>query len=197
MSRGSEARDFAESVEQAMIRLSEAFERHKVPHALIGGMAIAFRANPRATVDIDLIVAADSVTLGRVVGELVAEGFQPDEREILRQWAEEQLAVLRFGRVRIDWLKPVLPIYRHVVESAESLKAFGRPLSVASVEGLILCKLLADRPQDRADIASLVHTHKGEINLEFVEREWATVADPDAPQLLALRAIIEKPDTAS
>ncbi|QDT54532.1 hypothetical protein Pan44_25650 [Caulifigura coniformis] len=98
--------------------------------------------------------------------------------------------------MRIDWLKPVLPIYKHVVDGAESLQAFGRPLSVASVEGLILCKLLADRPQDRADIAALVHTHKGEINLEFVEQEWATVAESDAPQLLALRAMIKKTDTA-
>ena len=64
------------------------------------------------------------------------------------------------------------------------------------MEGLILCKLLADRPQDRADIAALVFTHQGEINLQLIEREWATVGEPNAPQLLALRAIVENPDSA-
>ncbi|HVJ67333.1 MAG TPA: nucleotidyl transferase AbiEii/AbiGii toxin family protein, partial [Caulifigura sp.] len=176
--------------------IADTFERHHVPHALIGGMAIAYRANPRMTVDIDFIVAADSLTIGRVVGDLVAGGFRPAEREILKQWSEDQLAVLRFGPVRVDWLKPVLPLYRHIVDSAEKLTAFGRPLSVASVEGLILCKLLADRPQDRADIATLVFTHQGEINLQLIEREWATVGEPNAPQLLALRAIVENPDSA-
>ncbi|HVJ85403.1 MAG TPA: nucleotidyl transferase AbiEii/AbiGii toxin family protein [Caulifigura sp.] len=196
MPSGSESRDFAASVETAMKLMSDAFERHQVPHALIGGMAIAYRANPRMTVDIDFIVAADAPTMGRVVGDLVSEGFAPKEHEILTRWAEDQLAVLRFGPVRIDWLKSELPVYRHVVDTAEPLTAFGKPLSVASVEGLILCKLLADRPQNRADIAALVETHPGEIQLDDIEREWATVGDPDAPQLLALRAMIENSDTA-
>src|SRR5262249_8401600 len=33
----------------------------KVPHALAGGLAVGFWAKPRATVDIDLVVAADGI----------------------------------------------------------------------------------------------------------------------------------------
>jgi hypothetical protein len=176
--------------------MAEVFDRHQVPHALIGGMAIAYRANPRATVDVDFIVAVDGMKLGRVVGDLVAAGFAPNEREILKQWTEDQLAVLRFGTIRIDWLKPVLPLYQHVVDNAEKLQAFGRPLSVASVESLILCKLLANRSQDQADITALVRTHPGEINMEYIEKEWGTVGEPDAPQLVALRALVANPEEA-
>ncbi len=196
MSRGSDASGFAESVERAISLMADAFDRYQVPHALIGGMAIAYRANPRATIDVDLIVAADSLTIGRVVGDLVAAGFTPDAREILRQWSEDRLAVLWFGPVRVDWLAPALPIYQHVVDHAEPLHAFGKPLSVATVEGLILCKLLANRAQDQADIVALVQTHPGEIDLDFIEREWATVGDSDASQLITLRALIDNPESA-
>lgn len=196
MSPAPESLGFADSVEKAMTLMAEAFDRHHVPHALIGGMAIAYRANPRATVDIDLIVAADALTIGIVVAELVASGFRPDVRQILQDWSQDQLAVLWFGPVRIDWLKPALPVYQHVVDSAEPLLAFGKPLSVASVEGLILCKLLADRAQDQADIIALVRTHPGEIDMESIEREWAAIGEPDARQLLALRALIDNPELA-
>jgi hypothetical protein len=192
----SESSNFAHSIEQAMTLMAEAFKRYQIPHALIGGMAIAYRANPRATVDIDFIVAADEMKMGRVVSDLVTAGFLPEEREILKQWTEDRLAVMRFGRVRIDWLKPVLPLYQHVVDGAELLYAFGKPLSVASVEGLILCKLLANRSQDQADISALVRTHAGEINMEYIENEWATVGAADAPQLLALRDLIKNPENA-
>lgn len=196
MPRASESSGFAESVEQAITLMADAFERHRVRHALIGGMAIAYRANPRATIDIDLLVAADGMTIGRVVSDLVAAGFSPDEREILKNWIENQMAVLRFGQVRIDWLKPVLPLYQHVVDDAEPLQAFGKPLSVASVEGLILCKLLANRSQDQADISALVRAHPGEIDLEYIEREWATVGERDAQQLIVLRKLVANPETA-
>jgi len=191
-----ESLSFAECVELAMTLMAETFERHQVPHALIGGIAVAFRANPRATTDVDFIVAADGLKMGRVVSDLVAAGFTPQEREVLKQWTEDRLAVMRFGQVRIDWLKPVLPIYQHVVDSAERLQAFGKPLSVASVEGLILCKLLANRSQDQADIVALVRTHPGEIDLELIEKEWATVGGPEASQLIALRSLVQNPDSA-
>lgn len=84
-----------------------------------------------------------------------------------------------------------------VVDSARSLAPFGRLLSAATVEGPMLSKLPADRPQNRAEIAAPVKTHKGAINLEYVEREWATVGEPAAPPLLAVRAMIENPDSAS
>jgi hypothetical protein len=76
------------------------------------------------------------------------------------------------------------------------LHAFGKPLSIATVEGLILCKLLANRPQDQADISALVQTHPGEINLQDIERQWVTVGGPDAPQLVALRSLVQNLESA-
>lgn len=196
MSRGLDAASFAANVEEAISLIADAFQTHGVAHALIGGMAIAYRANPRATMDVDFIVAANALQLERVVDDLVSHGFSPESQEILKQWSEDRLAVLWFENVRVDWLRPVLPVYQHVVDRAESLSAFGKPLSVATVEGLVICKLLADRPQDRADIAALVDTYRDRLNMNDIEQEWATIGEPDAPQLLALRALVDNPDSA-
>lgn len=70
------------------------------------------------------------------------------------------MTTLSFRGVRIDWLKPVIPMYQHILDRATEETRLGRTVRVAPVEGLILTKLLAYRAQDRADIESLVAIHR-------------------------------------
>ena len=46
------------------------------------------------------------------------------------------MTAFRFGVVRIDWLKPVLPLYSRTIAGASELTwTEGHPLKVASAEG--------------------------------------------------------------
>lgn len=56
------------------------------------------------------------------------------------------MTTLSFRGVRIDWLKPVIPLYQHVLDRATDEDWLGHPVRVASAEGLILIKMLAYRP---------------------------------------------------
>lgn len=52
----------------------------------------------------------------------------------------------------------------------------GHTVRVATAEGLILTKLVAFRPQDQADIETLLIANRDEIDRAVIREEWAAVA---------------------
>jgi len=106
-----------------------------VPHALIGGLAVGLYGQPRATKDVDFLVGDEAFE--RTEPLLV---FRPELRDLVR-----------IGVVDL------MPLPAGHAELTEYLGvAAGDEIPVIGPEGLILLKLLADRPQDRADIAALL-----------------------------------------
>jgi hypothetical protein len=53
----------------------------------------------------------------------------------------------------------------------------GHFLRVSTPEGLILMKMVAFRPQDQADIETLLIANHAEIDLSLIRQEWAAVAE--------------------
>jgi hypothetical protein len=152
------------------------FTRHQIRHALIGGLAVGLRSRPRATKDADFIVQIPAIAFPAVLEELAGKGFQIDVLDVLRRWPVEHFTAFWFGRVRIDWMQPVLPLYSAILDTAEVRSWLDAELHVATAEGLILSKLVAFRPQDRADIETLLIANRNRIDFKFIRQQWATVA---------------------
>jgi len=106
-----------------------------VPHALIGGLAVGVHGHPRATKDADFLVGAEAFVSTSPI--LV---YREELRELVRVGVIDLLAVP----------PPYPSLAEHLVPEA------GGEVPVIPVEGLILLKLHADRPQDRADVVSLL-----------------------------------------
>ena len=181
---------FGERLQDAITKCSAIFDRRHVAHALIGGLAFGLRGRPRATLDIDLIVSVPQLQLAAVLDDFVAEGFAPSTIDLIKQW-NQGLAVLWYEDVRVDWLRPVLPIYQHVIDRSEPLQIAEHPFHVATTEGLILCKMIANRPRDRADIWELLIARAGEVDLDYIETEWQTIGSLSDPTVVELRRAIE------
>lgn len=57
-------------------QLVESFDKHKVPYALCGGLAMAVHAFPRATMDVDLLIEEQTLETARIAAREV--GFTKD-----------------------------------------------------------------------------------------------------------------------
>ena len=66
----------------------------------------------------------------------------------------------------------------------------GRPVRVATAEGLILLKLLASRSRDVTDIEALLATNQGRLDLAWVEQEWLTLFEADDPRWVRFRQAV-------
>jgi hypothetical protein len=63
---------------------------------------------------------------------------------------------------------------------------------VADVEGLILLKLTAWRPQDQEDVRGLLSKHAGKLDLDWVRAELSRLAALTDPVVAEFEAMIRE-----
>ena len=149
----------------------------RVPWALVGGLAVSVRAEPRFTRDIDLAVAVpDDTAAERLIHRLTSLGFRV--MLSLEQGALGRLATVRLvppGEIEegivVDLLFASSGIESEICRDAERLEvAPGLHVPVALTGHLIALKILAeapDRQQDALDLRALTR------DLSPVERQRA------------------------
>lgn len=114
---------------QATSRFLQSLNEHRIPHLLVGAMAMLQHIDGRPTRAIDLIIALEDLDK--------LPGYQIEERN---DW----FATGTVGPVRVDLLFTANPLFAHVLENhVESRTLLGTPIHCASPEGIILLKLFA------------------------------------------------------
>lgn len=138
----------------------------RASYALIGGLAVSVRCEPRFTRDLAVAVASD-VEAEALVHALVRRGYRPLAQ--LEQETTKRLATVRLrppGEVGekgvvIDLLFASSGLEPDIVAAAETLEVFPHlAVPVASIAHLVATKVLArddrTRPQDLADLRGLL-----------------------------------------
>jgi predicted nucleotidyltransferase len=138
------------------------------PWALVGGLAVSIRSEPRFTRDVDLAVSvAGDEDAEALVSTFVARGFRL--RFSLEQEALGRLAAVRLAPpsepdegIVVDLLFASSGIEAEICQEAEPLEIVpGLAVPVATAGHLVIMKLLAlapDRPQDEVDLQALLAT---------------------------------------
>lgn len=149
-------------------RTAEALDGHRQAWALVGGLAVSVRSEPRFTRDIDVAAAVnDDVSAEALVSSLVVSGFRLRlslEHEALKRLATVRLTPPGEGEegVVVDLLFASSGIESEICRDADRLElAPGLSVPVAQAGHLVAMKLLAlapDRPQDALDLRALVAT---------------------------------------
>ncbi len=166
----------------SVIESVAAFHSVGVQYSLIGGLATGLRSRPRSTRDVDFLLAVPAIRLPGLLDDLRERGFTFNERQTIEEYMNQYLTFLDFRGVRIDWMKPMLPLYQHVLDRASATSFLGTQVCTATAEGLILLKLIASRVQDIADINALLAANQGQLDLPWIEQEWKTLFDADDPR---------------
>ena len=156
------------SLESALQRMAADLARSGVDFALIGGLAVSVRTEPRFTRDADFAVAvsgdAEAETLIRRLRECGYEVTALVEQEAVGRLATVRLALAGdAGGPVMDLLFASSGIEQEVVAEAELIELLpGLRVKVAGVAHLIALKVLArddvQRPQDLVDLRALLRT---------------------------------------
>ena len=124
---------------------------------------------------------------------MIRVGFDLAADTVIREYVQEHMTAFRFGAVRVDWIKPVLPLYSRTLTDASALIwTEGHILKVATAEGLILTKLVSVRSQDQVDIETLLIANRDEIDLRVIRHEWSAVAEGEEARTAWLEAAISR-----
>jgi len=153
------------SLRRALVGALRDLNQLGIHHAVIGGLAVSARVEPRMTRDVDVAVAvADDHAAEEVVHRLLGMGYVLDG--VLEQSVAGRLATTRVlppglttSGVVVDLLFASSGIEAEVVDGAEPLRILKDEIApVATVGHLIALKLLSEapgRPQDTVDLARL------------------------------------------
>lgn len=142
---------------EELTTLIEAFEKNGVEYAVCGGLSMAIHGFVRATLDIDLLILADS--LEKSYNIAAEQGY--NIRGLDMSFKERAVEIRRVSKIddegevlSLDLLL-VTPQVQDVWESKIRMTLADKEYSIVSRDGLIKMKKLAGRPQDLVDIERL------------------------------------------
>jgi hypothetical protein len=158
----------------------------KVPHAIGGALALAYYAEPRVTVDIDVNVFVATDRWPRVRDALASLGVD----------VTLDLAVLeRDGQVRLWWGRNAVDLFFSNDELHEEMRRgtrrvpFGEArLPILSPEHLAVCKAMFDRAKDWLDIEQML-VATDPIDLAEIERLLTRMVGADDPRIEKLEEV--------
>lgn len=154
------------SLEAALRKIRNELAQAEVPFALVGGLAVSVRTEPRFTRDADLVVAlAGDAEAEALIHNLRAHGY--GIAAIVEQEAVGRLATVRLTASRepqapmVDLLFASSGIEADVVAEAEPIELLPQLwMGVARTGHLIALKILSRddvrRPQDIVDLRALL-----------------------------------------
>ena len=150
-------------IERVLRRLTGDLADLEVSWALVGGLAVSARSEPRTTRDVDIAVAvAEDRDAQRLVMALRDRGYQIET--LLEHETSGRMATVRLlapgeeaGGIIVDLLFASSGIEPEIVAAADTLEFLADlHIPVARLSHLIAVKILAGRAKDLADIEMLV-----------------------------------------
>jgi hypothetical protein len=193
MSGSDDHLEGAPSLPDKVVAIHRALAEAKVPHAIGGAIALAYYAEPRATVDVDVNVFVATDRWPEVSEALAPLGVDVDL---------DQRALTRDGQVRLWWGRNPVDLFFSYDPFHDEMEGATRRVPFADVripilapEHLAICKAVFDRPKDWLDIeAMLVVTEPLEV--ETIESWLARMVGPGDKRLAKLDEILDRLDLA-
>jgi hypothetical protein len=134
-------------------RALKALKQAKVPHAVVGAVALAARGLPRMTKDLDVVVFTDDAYAA--LDSLRNAGFR-SAAPIKKSEPPEPMYVLLNQGSEVDLLVAAGEPESTVIAEASAASVFGATAPVATLEHLLLMYLYSNEPRHLGDFARIV-----------------------------------------
>ncbi len=179
------------SLPEKVIIIDETLTDAKIPYALGGALALAYYADPRATIDIDINVFVPTERWREVVDELSASGV--DSSNV------DPGALERDGQCRLWWGDNAVdlffsydPIHEAMSKETRRVPFGGTTVPILAPEHLTVCKAMFDRHKDWLDIEQMLLA-ADDLDLSEVEDWLVRMVGGKDPRLQRLKELIAAP----
>jgi hypothetical protein len=172
-------RDAGPSLPEKVVAIHEGFREAKIPHAIGGALALAYYAEPRATIDVDVNVFVSAERWREVVEVLTSLGVDASELDPASLERDGQCR-LWWGDNPVDLFFANEEIHDEMPDAVRRVPFANTTIPVLGPEHLAVCKAMFDRPKDWLDIEQMLVSADG-FDVSEVER-WLTrmVGEDDA-----------------
>lgn len=134
--------------------IHRSLEQARVPHAIGGALALAYYAEPRATIDVDVNVFVPTERWPDVRDALAPLGIDVDIEE--HELARDGQIRLWWDRNPVDLFFSYDPFHEEMRKAARRVPFGDDTIPILAPEHLAVCKAMFDRPKDWIDIEQIL-----------------------------------------
>jgi hypothetical protein len=178
--------DSAPSLPEKVVAIHERLADARVPHAIGGALALAYYAEPRATVDVDINVFVPTERWPDVRDALAPLGIDVDL---------DVAALQRDGQARLWWDRNPVDLFFSYDPFHDEMKRRARrvpfgetTIPILAPEHLAVCKAMFDRTKDWLDIEQIL-VATSPLDVDEIESWLERMVGDTDPRLLKLREI--------
>jgi len=139
-------------------KISRELRKASIPYMVIGGQAVLLYGEPRLTRDIDITLGIGVNDLNRIkkivliigLKILVKNGKEFVERNMVLPTLEKK------SGIRVDFIFSFSPYERQAIERAKDIKLGRTLVRFASLEDVVIHKMIAGRARDMEDVKSIL-----------------------------------------
>ena len=144
--------------QRILSRLARELKKASIPYMVIGGQAVLLYGEPRLTRDIDVTLGIGVDELARIKRVLPAMRLKvlvkKDQEFVKRTMVLP--AIDRESDIRVDFIFSFSPYERQAIERARDVKIGRTIVTFASLEDVVIHKVISGRPRDLEDIRSIL-----------------------------------------
>jgi len=162
-------------IEGLLARLAKALGAHRIPYMLIGGQAVLFYGHPRLTQDVDVTLGVDTDAVAAILAVCRRVGLRPLVKQPQAFVRDTHVLPAHDARsgLRVDLVFSNTPYEQQAIRRARRARVGRASVHFASLEDLIVHKLIAGRPVDVEDVRVLLDKHPRKFDARYI-RHWLT-----------------------
>lgn len=157
--------------QELLERLAVALDRHRIPYMVIGGQAVLLYGAARFSQDIDMTLGLEPTEIARLAKSLKDIGCRslvPDPEAFVSKtcvWPCQDDAT----GLRLDFIFSFSAYEKDALKRVKRVRIGNADVSFASVEDLIIHKMVAGRPRDIEDVRGILR-RKPALDDEYLRR---------------------------
>lgn len=157
-------------LDEKIVLIDQALATADILHAFGGALALAYYAEPRATIDVDVNVFVAPRRAGRTLDALGMLGATVDRPALLALAQRDGQVRVRWGRSPIDLFFSYDPFHK-ACAAARRMVPFGdTQIPILSPEHLVVCKAVFDRRKDWIDIEQILFVTASDVDVAEITR---------------------------
>ncbi len=149
--------------ERLLKKIALQLKKASIPYMVIGGQAVLLYGEPRLTRDIDITLGIGVDGLDRVKKIIQIIGLRSlvqKEKEFVQR--NMVLPTIDKGSgIRVDFIFSFSPYERQAIERAKDIKLGRTSVRYASLEDVVIHKVVAGRARDLEDVRSILAKNPG------------------------------------
>lgn len=160
--------------ERLLARIAATLKKLKIPYMVVGGQAVLVYGEARTTKDIDITLGVGVEELPALLRAIKKINLEPKIKDVERFVRDTMVLPVmdKKSGIGVDFIFSFSPYEKQALSRVRKFKIGITMISFASLEDLIVYKMIAGRPRDLEDIRSLILKNPG-YDFQYIIK-WLT-----------------------